>query len=172
MPLLQFHTVLMDDHNRCILLWKRFVTWPSQVIPGFGRPKDYIVELTQFQHRLTPYFRLVLPNKSLTCVLTFMMRTINQPYLHIMRKSHFISPLIRLLCGAVILKNSHRQKSNGTLTNYNSIFFRIRKNRRREKRKSSSLILVHFFCCEIFKFSKKFEFSKIFQRPILEVSRG
>ena len=90
---------------------------------GFGRPKDYKVELTQFQHRLTPYFRPVLPNKSLTCVLTFMMRTINQPYLHIMRKSHFISPLIRLLCGAVILKNSHRQKSNGTLTNYNSIFF-------------------------------------------------
>ena len=123
MLLLQFHTVLMDDHNRCILLWKRFVTWLSQVLPGFWRPKDYKVELTQFQRRLTPYFRPVLPNKSLTCVLTFMMRTINQPYLHIMRKSHFISPLIRLLCGAVILKNLHRQKSNGTLTNYNSIFF-------------------------------------------------
>ena len=111
---------------------------PSHVIPGFGRPKDYIIyfiylELTLFQHRLTPYFRPVLPNKSLTCVLTFMMRTINQPYLHIMRKSHFISPLIRLLCGAVILKNSHRQKSNGTLTNYNSIFFSNQKKSTKRK---------------------------------------
>ena len=95
-----------------------------------GRPqpmhftlKEVRKDLTPFWHRVTRfYFRPVLPNKNLTCVLTFMMRTINQPYLHIMRKSHFISPLIRLLCGAVILKNSHRQKSNGTLINYNSIF--------------------------------------------------
>ena len=167
MLLLQFHIVLMDDHNRCILLWKRFVMGPSHVIPGFGRPKDYIVELTQFQHRLTPYFRPVLPNKSLTCVLTFMMRTINQPYLHIMRKSHFISPLIRLLCGAVILKNSHRQKSNGTLINYNSIFFSNQKKSTKRKTQkffinsSAFLLLWNFQIFQKIRIFKNFSKANI-----------
>ena len=129
----------MDDHNQCILLWKRFVTWPSQILPGFVRPRDNRPKrTTQFKN---PYFRPVLPNKSLTCVLTFMMRTINQPYLHIMRKSHFISPLIRLLCGAATLKNSHRQKSSVTLINYNSIFSNQKSFSKSMKRKTQKFFI-------------------------------